>query len=84
MAHKMEVRVIVPTQVCDIPEQVQGAQVRFEVSYVSGEVRNYIGRINSVPALFKALHQRLERDASIEDVVVYLPSERILCEALRE
>lgn len=80
----MEVRVIVPTLVCDIPERVHGVMARFEVSYASGEVRNYMGRIGSVSLLFKSLHNRLERDMSIDDVVVYLPSERILCEALRE
>lgn len=80
----MEVKVIVPTLVCDIPERVHGVVARFSVSYASGVVRDYSGRIGAVSLLFKALHNRLEWDASINDVVVVLPSGRILCEALRE
>lgn len=63
-----------------VPSRVHNSVCKFEVTYVSGCVFWYEGRVSSVSALMSALRQRLSSDSSIFDVCVYSPDSYLVCE----
>lgn len=63
-----------------VPVRVHNRVCEFEVTYTSGCVRWFSGRVSSVSALMSALRQRLSSDSSIFDVCVYSPDRYLVCE----
>ena len=63
-----------------VPVRVHNRVCEFEVTYTSGCVFWYKGRVSSVSALMSALRQRLSSDSSIFDVCVYSPERLLVCE----
>ena len=67
----------------DITECVQGVTLRFRVAYVDGVTRDFFGKFGAMSLLNRALMDRVRADVRIQDVCVYLPSGRLLCEVYK-
>lgn len=70
----------IPTPFMEIPERLHNVKLRFYVCLRNGNDFERSGDFSSAWNCLSLLRSRLVSDASISNVMVYLPSGRLLCE----